>query len=98
MCLTLRNAAAVLDHLVGTSPAPGYTRTRHHIGHLGPGDWWFPGPDSLPHTVTGVRRKGGRVVLTDQYGSSYSHPCDAVISTAVPDPRILTSTVAARMA
>ena len=42
MCLTLRNAIAVLDHLDGRSPAPGYTRTRHHIGYLDPGDWWFP--------------------------------------------------------
>jgi len=87
MCLTLRNAVAAFDHLDGRPPAAGYTRTRHHIGHLDPGDWWFPGPDPLPHIVTGVRRRDGRIVLTDQYGSNYSHPCDAVIPTAVPDSR-----------
>ena len=95
MCLTLRNAVAVLDHQDGRSPAPGYTRTRHHIGRLDPGDWWFPGPDLLPHTVTGVHSRDGRIVLTDEYGSSYSHPGDVVISTAVPDPRILTPAAAA---
>jgi hypothetical protein len=52
----------------------------------------------LPHTVTGVHRRDGRIVLTDQYGSSYSHPGDAVISTAVPDPRILSGMTAAQMA
>lgn len=89
MCLTLRNALATFDHRDGRSSATGYTCTRHHIGHLSPGDWWFPGPDLLPHTVTGVRRRDGVIVLTDQYGGSYSHPCDAVIPTAVPDPRTL---------
>ena len=98
MSLTMRNAVAVLDHQDGRSPTTGYTRTRHHIGHLDPGDWWFPGPDPLPHTVTGVHRRDGKIVLTDQYGSSYSHPGDAVISTAVPDRRILTPAAAARRA
>ena len=74
---------------------PVYTRTRHHIGRLDPGDCWFPGPDLLPHTVTGVHSRDGRIVLTDQYGSSYSHPGDVVVSTAVPDPRILTPAAAA---
>ena len=37
-------------------------------------------------------------MLTDQYGSSYSHPGDAVISTAVPDPRILTGATGASKA
>ncbi len=96
MCLTLRNAVAVLDHQDGRSPAPGYTRTRHHIGHLDPGDWWFPGPDLLPHTVTGVHRRDGRILLTDQYGSSYPHTGDAVVPTAVPDRRIFTPGAAAR--
>ena len=96
MCLTLSNAVAVLDHQDGRSPAPGYTRTRHHIGHLDPGDWWFPGPDLLPRTVTAVQRRAGRILLTDQYGSSYSHPGDAVVSTAVPDRRVLTPTATAR--
>lgn len=88
MSLTLRNAVTVLDHQDGRSPARGYTRTRHHIGNLGPGDWWFPGPDTLPHTVTEVHHRNNRIVLTDQYGSSYSHPAGAVIPTAVPDPRL----------
>jgi hypothetical protein len=48
--------------------------------------------------VTGVHRRAGRIVLTDQYGTSHSHPGDAVISTAVPDPRILTRATAPRMA
>jgi hypothetical protein len=26
-------------------------------------------------------------VLTDQYGGTYTHPGDAVVDTAVPDPR-----------
>jgi len=89
MCLTLRNAVTVLDHQDGLPRAPGYTRTRHHIGYLSPGDWWFPGPDSVPHTVTGVQRRDGAIVLTDQFGNSYSGRSDVVISTAVPDPLIL---------
>jgi hypothetical protein len=89
LCLTLRNAVAAADHQDGRPPTPGYTHTRHHIGHLAPGDWWFPGPDTLPHIVTWVHRRDGRIVLTDQYGSNHSHPSDAVISTAVPDPRVL---------
>jgi len=89
VCLTLRNAVAVLDHQGGVPPAPGYTRTRHHIGRLDPGDWWFPGPDLLPHTVTGIHRRDGRIVMIDQFGIGYSYPADAVLLTAVPDPRIL---------
>jgi hypothetical protein len=45
-----------------------------------------------------VHRRDGKIVLTDQYGSSYSHSGDAVISTAVPDRRILTPAAAARRA
>jgi len=89
MCLSLRNAVKVLDHQDGRPPAPGYTRTQHHIGNLGPGDWWFPGLEALPHTVTEVHHRTDRIVLTDQYGHSYAHPVDAVIPTAVPDPRTL---------
>jgi hypothetical protein len=88
MCLTLRNATAVLDHHDGRFPAPGYTRTQHHIGHLDPGDWWFPAPETSPHIATAVHRRQNRIVVTDQYGSSYSHPCDAVVPTAVPDTRV----------
>ena len=87
MCLTLRNAVAVLDHQDGLPPTGGYTRTRHHIGRIDPGDWWLPGPDALPHTVTGVHRRDGRIVLIDQYGIAYPHPGDTVLATAVPDPR-----------
>lgn len=91
MCLTLQNAVDVLDHEVGRSALPGYTRTRHHIGHLSPGDWWFPGPDPLPHTVTAVHRRAGQVVLVDQCGRTYTHTSDAVVTTAVPDPRYRTA-------
>ena len=105
MCLTLRNAVEVLDHRAERTTVIGHTRTRHHIGNLSPGDWWFPGPDPLPHTVcldvtqnsrldplphtlTAVRRRDGHVVLADQFGGSYSHPFDAVVPTAVRDPRV----------
>jgi len=90
MCITLRNAVVVLDHEDGRARHPGYTRTRHHIGNLGPGDWWLPGPDAVPHTVTDVHRRDHHVVLTDQFGFDYTYPGNAVISTAVPDPRIVT--------
>ena len=89
MCLTLRNAFVVLDHRDSRPPGPGYTVTRHHIGHLGPGDLWLPTPDLLPHTLTDVHRRTGRVVLIDQFGMGYAYPGDAVVFTAVPDPRIL---------
>jgi len=88
MCISLRNAVAVLDHRDGRTPHPGYTCTRHHIGNLGPGDWWFPEPGAAPHTVTDVHRRDGSIILTDQYGIGYPYPADAVIPTAVPDPRI----------
>lgn len=41
--------------------------------------------------MTEVHHRDHRIVLTDQYGISYSHPADAVLSTAVPDPRIFTT-------
>lgn len=91
MCLTVLNAAAVLDHQDGRPPGPGYTRTRHHIGHLSPGDLWRPDPDRTPHTVTSVNRRGGRIELTDQYGLAHSYLPGAVIGTAVPDPRTPTA-------
>jgi len=50
----------------------------------------------MPHVVTGLHRRDGRIVLTDQYGSSYPHPADAVIATAVPDPRVLTPATGAQ--
>lgn len=91
MCLTLRNAVAVLDHHDGRPPAHGYTRTLHHIGHLAPGDWWFPGQDTQPHTVTATHRRNGQIILIDQYGTAYAYSGDAAIFTAVPDPRIRTA-------
>lgn len=90
MCLTLRNAAAVLDHQDGRPRSPGFTRTRHHIGHLSPGDLWCPDPDGIPHTLTMVSRRDGRIVLVDQYAVAYRYLPGAIISTAVADPRIRT--------
>jgi hypothetical protein len=43
----------------------------------------------VPHTVTDVHRRDHRVVLTDQFGFDYTYPGNAVIATAVPDPRIV---------
>jgi hypothetical protein len=80
----------VLDHHDGRPPAPGYTRTRHHIGHLCPGDLWCPDPDGSPHTVTTVNRREGRIVLVDQFGVAYHYLPGSVIGTAVPDARIRT--------
>src|SRR5450755_4737861 len=51
MCLTLTNAATVLDHLDRVPPARGYTRTLHHIGHLSPGDLWCPVDGEYPRTA-----------------------------------------------
>lgn len=48
MCLTLANAAAVIDHPDPNPTIRGYTRTRHHAGHLTPGDWWRPEPGQDP--------------------------------------------------
>ena len=90
MCLTVANAAAVLDHREVPPPARGHTRTRHHAGHLMPGDLWRPGPGEQPHTVTDVDRHNGHVTLTDQYGTAYRYPADGLISTAVPDPIVTT--------
>ena len=88
MCLTVSNAAVVLDHREGHPRAPGYTRTQHHIGHLSPGDLWCPDPEGMPHTVITANRRAGRIVLTDQFGVAYHYLAGAVIGTAVPDPRI----------
>ena len=92
MCLTLLNAAVVLDHQDGRPPAPGYTRTTHHIGHVSPGDLFCPNPDGIPHTVTAVKRRAGRIVLIDQFEIGYHYPPGVVIGTAVPDPRFRTGT------
>jgi hypothetical protein len=90
MCLTLFNAMVVLDHQAGRPSAPGYTRTRHHIGRIGPGDLWCPDPDGMPHTVITVSRRAGKIVLTDQFAVAYHYLPGTVIGTAVPDPRIRT--------
>ena len=88
MCLTVSNAAVVLDHREGHPPVPGYTRTRHHIGHLTPGDLWCPDPEGAPHTVITVNRRAGWIMLIDQYGIAHQYLPGEVIGTAVPDPRI----------
>ena len=75
--------------------ARGYTATTHHAGHLTPGDQWRPLPDQPPRTVTDIHRRHGVIVLTDQYGSTWTYPATGVIPTAVPDPlHIHTSTTA----
>ena len=85
MCLTLANAATVLDHLSSVPPARGYTRTLHHAGHLSPGDLWRAVDGEYPRTAILVRRHDGRIALTDQYGTTFAYPAAAVIPTAVPD-------------
>ena len=86
MCLTVANAAVVLDHREVGPPARGYTRTCHHAGYLMPGDLWRSGPGGQPHTVTGVVHHNGHVTLTDQYGTAYRYPAADLITSAVPDP------------
>ena len=90
MGLTLDNAADVFDHREPPLPGRGYTRTRHHNGHLTPRDQWRPDPNQPPRTITATRRRHGRITLTDQTGVSYPYPADALIPTAVPDPLRLT--------
>ena len=86
MCLTLANAATVLDHRNNAAPTRGYTRTQHHAGHLSPGDLWRPVDGERPHTATLVRRRHNRITLTDQHGNTFTYSAAAVIPTAVPDP------------
>jgi hypothetical protein len=88
MCLTLANAAAVLEHRAG-STALSYTETLHHVGHLGPGDLWRPTAHEPPHVVTSVRGRGATVTVTDQLGHTYRYPADAMVPTAVRDPLVL---------
>ena len=68
-----------------TPPARGYTRTRHHAGHLSPGDLWCAVAGEHPHTAILVHRRHDRITLTDQYGATFAYPAAAVIPTAVPD-------------
>ena len=85
MCLTLSNAATVLDHLSSVPPARAYTRTLHHAGHLSPGDLWCAVDGEYPRTAILVHRHHDRITLTDQYGATFAYPAAAVIHTAVPD-------------
>ena len=74
-CLTLANAATIHHHTDPTGTAVrGYTSTTHHAGHLTPGDQWRPYRTSGPRTVTDVHRRHGVIVLTDQYGSTWTYP------------------------
>ena len=85
MCLTLANAATVLEHLNSVRPTRGYTRTLHYAGHVSPGDLWRAVDGEYPRTAILVRRHAGRIILTDQYGTTFVYPAAAVIPTAVPD-------------
>ncbi|MGZ8801268.1 MAG: hypothetical protein ACXWZL_01245 [Mycobacterium sp.] len=66
MCLTLANAATILDHPTSVPPACGYTRTLHHAGHLSPGDLWCAVAGEHPHTA---------ILVTDQCGATGSVIC-----------------------
>ncbi len=90
MCLTLANAAEVLDHRTAPTLAGGFTCTSHHAGHLAPGDMWRPEPTERPRTVTELRRHADLVTLVDQVGDTYSYPVNAILPTAVPDPLVVT--------
>lgn len=85
MCVTVSNAATVLEHL---SPGPrfrGYTRTLHRAGHVSPGDLFRPVDGENPRTVVLVRHQGDRMTLTDQYGGTFCYGSGEIIATAVPD-------------
>jgi len=85
VCLTLANAASVLDHVNCVRPARSFTRTLHHAGHLSPGDMWRALDGEYPHTAILVRRHHDVVTVTDQYGDTFAYPTAATIPTAVPD-------------
>ena len=85
MCLTLANAAFVLDHVDSVRPARSFTRTLHHAGHLSPGDLWRALDGEYPRTAILVRRHHDVITLTDQYGDTFAYPTAATIPTAVPD-------------
>ena len=101
MCLTLANAAAIHHHTDPTGTVVrGYTSTTHHAGHLTPGDQWRPIPDQPPRTVTDLHRRHGDrrhgvIVLTDQYGATWTYPATSLIPTAVPDALHLRTSTAA---
>ena len=85
VCLTLANAAFVLDHVNSVRPARSFTRTLHHAGHLSPGDLWRALDGEYPRTAILVRRHHDVITLTDQYGDTFAYPTAAAIPTAVPD-------------
>lgn len=85
VCLTLANAAFVLDHVDSVRPARSFTRTLHHAGHLSPGDLWRALDGEYPRTAVLVRRHHYVITLIDQYGDSFAYPTAAAVPTAVPD-------------
>ena len=85
VCLTLANAAFVLDHVNSVRPARSFTRTLHHAGHLSPGDLWRALDGEYPRTAILVRRHYDVITLTDQYGDTFAYPAAAAVPTAVPD-------------
>jgi len=56
VCLTLANAAFVLDHVTSVRPARSCTRALHHAGHLSPGDLRRALDGEYPCTAVLVRR------------------------------------------
>src|ERR1700710_2572267 len=96
MCLTLTNAAAIIDHQPSPRPAArGYTRTLHPAAELTPGDLWRPDPDQDPHTVTEVHHTPNRathldrITLIDQYAQAFTYAAGDLVPTAIPDPLIV---------
>jgi len=90
MCLTLANAATIHHHTdptgtTGSSPR-GYTSTTPPRRAPHPRRPMGPLPDQPPRTVTDIHRRRGVIVLTDQYGATWTYPATSVIPTAVPDP------------
>ena len=86
MCVTLANATAVLDHPPCRPNATAYTRTKHHIGYLSPGDLWWPVEEERPRTVSAVHRRGAEITVADQQGVVFAYSRASVVSTAVRDP------------
>ena len=79
MCLTLSNAAAIGHHTDPTGTTGSSAR----------------GYTATTHHAGHLTRHHGVIVLTDQYGSTWTYPATDVIPTADPDPlHIRTSTTA----
>ena len=100
MCLTLGNAATIHHHTDPTerlAALPAGTRPPATTpGPSPPATKWRPIPYQPPRTVTDIHRRHGVIVLTDQYGATWTYPATGVIPTAVPDPlHLRTSTTAA---